>query len=55
MSDGDAPTRREWEQARSRSLEKTPERRQRFETSSGIPVKDLYTPADLQIAGSDPG
>jgi methylmalonyl-CoA mutase N-terminal domain/subunit len=55
MSDGDAPTRREWEQARSRSLEKTPERRQRFETSSGIPVKDLYTPDDLQSAGSDPG
>jgi len=55
MTDGDAPTRREWEQARSRSLEKAPERRQRFETSSGIPVKELYTADDLPSAGSDPG
>ncbi len=55
MSDGDAPTGREWERARSRSLENTPERRQRFETSSGIPVKGLYTAEDLRGAGSDPG
>jgi methylmalonyl-CoA mutase N-terminal domain/subunit len=47
MSEGDAPTRREWEQARSRSLEKAPERLKRFETGSGIPVKSLYTDEDL--------
>ncbi len=55
MSDGDAPTRREWEQARSGSLEKTSERRMRFETSSGIPVKGLYAAEDLRSTGSDPG
>jgi len=47
MSEGDAPSRREWERARSRTLESAPERRERFETSSGIPVKDLYTAEDL--------
>jgi methylmalonyl-CoA mutase N-terminal domain/subunit len=47
MSAGDAPTRREWERARSRTLERAPERRERFETGSGIPVKDLYTAEDL--------
>jgi methylmalonyl-CoA mutase N-terminal domain/subunit len=46
MTDGDAPTRREWEQVRARSLEKAAERRKRFETGSGIPVRDLYTPDD---------
>ncbi len=56
MSDGDAPTRRGWEKARSRSLEKSPERRKRFETSSGIPVNDLYTAEDLPgAAADDPG
>jgi len=55
MSDGDAPTRREWEQVRSRSLEKTAERRERFETSSGIPVEGLYSAQDLPGAESDPG
>jgi methylmalonyl-CoA mutase N-terminal domain/subunit len=53
MSEGDAPTRREWEQARSRSLEKTPERLKRFETVSGIPVKDLYTAEDLGDMSAD--
>jgi methylmalonyl-CoA mutase N-terminal domain/subunit len=50
MSDRDAPTRREWEEAASRSRDRTPDRRERFETSSGIPVRDLYTAEDL-----DPG
>ena len=52
MTDGDAPTRREWEQARARSLEQAAERRERFETGSGIPVKDLYTTDDS--CGIDP-
>jgi methylmalonyl-CoA mutase N-terminal domain/subunit len=47
MSEDNAPTRREWEQARSRSLDKTPERLNRFETGSGIEIKDLYTADDL--------
>jgi methylmalonyl-CoA mutase N-terminal domain/subunit len=47
MSDGDAPTRRDWERERARSLERAPERRERFETGSGIPVRDLYTAEDL--------
>jgi len=47
MSEDNAPTRREWEQARSRSLDKTPERLKRFETGSGIEIKDLYTADDL--------
>ncbi|MBI2964128.1 MAG: methylmalonyl-CoA mutase family protein [Deltaproteobacteria bacterium] len=33
------------------TLKKSPERRERFETSSGIEVKRLYTPAD--VAGHD--
>jgi len=36
---------------RARALQGAPERRERFETSSGIEVRDLYTPAD--IAGLD--
>jgi methylmalonyl-CoA mutase N-terminal domain/subunit len=36
---------------RRRGVEAAPERRERFETSSGIEVKDLYTPADT--AGLD--
>jgi len=53
VSDGDEPTRREWEEERSRSRERAPERRRRYETSSGIPVKGLYTAEDLAGAGSD--
>jgi methylmalonyl-CoA mutase N-terminal domain/subunit len=36
---------------RAKAISATPERRQRFETTSGIEVADLYTPAD--IAGLD--
>ena len=36
---------------RRKSIEAAPERRERFETSSGIEVRDLYTPADT--AGLD--
>ncbi len=38
--------------ARAKALRAAPERRDRFETSSGIEIADLYTPADL--AGFDP-
>jgi methylmalonyl-CoA mutase, N-terminal domain len=36
---------------RRKALEGAPERRDRFETSSGLEVRDLYTPAD--VAGLD--
>ncbi len=46
------PGRERWRAgARSRALDGAPERRERFETSSGIEVRDLYTPADT--AGLD--
>src|SRR6201982_2406010 len=36
-----------WEdRAVTKTLKKSPERREKFETSSGIEVKRLYTPAD---------
>jgi methylmalonyl-CoA mutase N-terminal domain/subunit len=53
MSEGRAPTRREWEQARSRSLETAPERQESFQTASGIPVRALYTPEDLGPAHAE--
>src|SRR5882672_3853957 len=39
------------ERAVAKTLKKSPERREKFETSSGIEVKRLYTPADT--AGHD--
>ena len=46
------PARDRWrETVRAKATKGTPERRDRFETSSGIEVRDLYTPAD--IAGLD--
>jgi methylmalonyl-CoA mutase N-terminal domain/subunit len=39
--------RRDWEErAVTKTLKKSPERREKFETSSGIEVRRLYTPAD---------
>src|SRR5258705_12215221 len=40
---------------RKRALEGAPERRDRFETSSGIEVRDLYTPADTVGLDEDTG
>ena len=41
------PRRERWrEVVRAHALRSAPERRERFETSSGIRVRDLYTPAD---------
>ncbi|MCD6290180.1 MAG: methylmalonyl-CoA mutase family protein [Anaerolineae bacterium] len=39
-----------WEQTTlKRALERAPERRQRFETSSGIPIERVYTPDDVDL------
>jgi methylmalonyl-CoA mutase N-terminal domain/subunit len=49
MSDGGSRERKAWEAALLRSLARAPERRDEFETTSGIPVERLYTaenPAD---------
>ena len=41
------PGRERWRaSARAKSIAAAPERRERFETSSGIEIADLYTPAD---------
>ena len=45
------PARRWRQTTRARALKAAPERRERFETSSGIEIADLYTAADL--AGLD--
>ncbi len=46
------PGRATWRAtARAKAIASTPERRERFATSSGIEIADLYTPADL--AGLD--
>jgi methylmalonyl-CoA mutase N-terminal domain/subunit len=45
---GEDPGREQWRSTtRAKALKGSPERRDRFETSSGIEVRDLYTPADL--------
>jgi methylmalonyl-CoA mutase N-terminal domain/subunit len=42
------PGRERWRATtRARAVAAAPERRATFETSSGIPVRDLYTPADV--------
>jgi methylmalonyl-CoA mutase N-terminal domain/subunit len=54
VTDGRAPDpgRERWrETKRAKALDGAPERRARFETSSGIEIRDLYTPADT--AGLD--
>jgi methylmalonyl-CoA mutase N-terminal domain/subunit len=52
VGEGRDPARERWrETLRAKALKVAPERRERFETSSGIEVRDLYTPAD--IAGFD--
>jgi methylmalonyl-CoA mutase N-terminal domain/subunit len=46
------PGRQRWrDSTRRKAVEGAPERRERFETSSGLEVRDLYTPAD--VAGLD--
>ena len=49
----DDPARDTWRATvRAKALKAAPERRERFETSSGIEIADVYTAADL--AGFDP-
>jgi methylmalonyl-CoA mutase, N-terminal domain len=50
------PARDRWrETTRAKAIGQAPERRERFATSSDIEVQDLYTPADLEALGFDPG
>ena len=52
MAEGQDPGRDAWRSGiRVRSLKGAAERREAFETSSGLEIRDLYTPADL--AGLD--
>jgi methylmalonyl-CoA mutase N-terminal domain/subunit len=48
------PGRERWRATtRAKALEANPERRPRFETSSGIEIADLYTPADVADLDED--
>jgi methylmalonyl-CoA mutase, N-terminal domain len=48
------PGRQRWRATtRARAVESAPERRERFETSSGLEVRDLYTPADSELLNED--
>jgi methylmalonyl-CoA mutase N-terminal domain/subunit len=48
MSDGRQMDRERWRgSTRAKAVEATGERRKRFETSSGIEIRDVYTPDDL--------
>ncbi len=54
MTEGRDPARDRWRAAtRARALEGAPERRPAFETSSGLEIRDLYTPADLDGLDED--
>ena len=47
MAERSDPGREHWRTgSRARALEGAPERRGRFETTSGLEIRDLYTPAD---------
>ena len=44
------PGRERWRaKTRAKALESAPERKERFETSSGIEIQDLYVPADTAV------
>ena len=48
------PGREHWRATtRAKAIEASPERRARFETSSGIEIADLYTPADIADLDED--
>jgi methylmalonyl-CoA mutase, N-terminal domain len=48
MSDNLEQSRQAWEEKQlNPTLKKAPERKKEFETNSGIPVKNLYTPEDI--------
>ena len=49
----DSPEARAWRRAVDESLERAPERRERFETTSGIPLDRLYTAEHLDAWDAD--
>jgi methylmalonyl-CoA mutase N-terminal domain/subunit len=51
---GDPELERWRRETRAKAVSQAPERRERFATSSDIEVKDLYSPADLDVLGFDP-
>jgi methylmalonyl-CoA mutase N-terminal domain/subunit len=54
MSRHDDPARSKWEEkVVAPAIGKAPERRERFETTSGIPVERAYTPADTRDLDPD--
>ena len=54
MTEPRDPGRERWrETTRAKALEGAAERRERFETSSGIEIRDLYTPADTAALDED--
>jgi methylmalonyl-CoA mutase N-terminal domain/subunit len=54
LGEGSDPARDRWRQTvRAKAIAASPERRHRFETSSGIEVRDLYTAADVDGLDED--
>jgi methylmalonyl-CoA mutase N-terminal domain/subunit len=54
--EGPDPERDRWRAtARAKAIAAAPERRERFETTSGIPVQDVYTAADRAAWDADEG
>ena len=51
MAQDESAERQAWEAALAKSLERAPERRERFETTSGIPLERLYTTEQLGDTG----
>src|SRR5260221_8551028 len=52
--EADDPARQRWrELVRAKSLRGAPERREAFETSSGIVIRDLYTAADGAVVDEE--
>ena len=48
VGEGDDPARERWRDTlRAKAVASAAERRDRFATSSGIEIRDLYTPADI--------
>src|SRR6188768_1711588 len=54
LREGSDPARQRWrETLRAKAVASSPERREIFETSSGIEIRDLYTPADTADLDED--
>ena len=48
MADRSDSARAAWERAVAALIEKHPERREQFESTSGVPIQRLYTAEDLE-------